>query len=94
MKMTDGYSSSRGDTAVCPYLYAPRVWGLSPATDQQSGGLLMWVPVSLYMIVIMSLLFLCWMQQQEQQPWEEESRWDALSETSRDLPLPTTNLRS
>jgi cytochrome c oxidase assembly factor CtaG len=46
-----------------PYLFAPRVWGLSPATDQQLGGPLMWVPVSLYMIVIMSILFIRWMQQ-------------------------------
>jgi len=76
-----------------PYLYAPRVWGLSPATDQQLGGLLMWVPVSLYMVVIMSILFIRGMQQQERQQREEESRWDALSETGRDLHLPTTNLR-
>ena len=57
-----------------PYLYAPRVWGLSPATDQQLGGLLMWVPVSLYMIVIMSILFIRGMQQQERQQREEECK--------------------
>ncbi len=57
-----------------PYLYAPRVWGLSPAVDQQLGGLLMWVPVSLYMIVIMSILFIRWMQQQERETREEELR--------------------
>ena len=57
-----------------PYLYAPRVWGLSPAVDQQLGGLLMWVPVSLYMIVIMSILFIRWMQQQERATREEEMR--------------------
>jgi cytochrome c oxidase assembly factor CtaG len=55
-----------------PYLYAPRVWGLSPAVDQQLGGLLMWVPVSLYMIVIMSILFIRWMQQQERETHEAE----------------------
>ncbi len=66
-----------------PYIFAPRVWGLSPATDQQLGGLLMWVPVSLYMIVIMSVLFIRWMQQQERQQREEESRWEAIH---RDTP--------
>jgi cytochrome c oxidase assembly factor CtaG len=55
-------------------LYAPRVWGLSPATDQQLGGLLMWVPVSLYMIVIMSILFIRGMQQQDRQQREEECK--------------------
>jgi len=71
-----------------PYLYAPRVWGLSPATDQQLGGLLMWVPVSLYMIVIMSILFMRWMHQQERQQAEQESRWDRLGETSQSTPTP------
>ncbi len=66
-----------------PYLYAPRVWGLSPATDQQLGGLLMWVPVSLYMIVIMSILFIRWMQKQERETHEEEARQDAISEVGQ-----------
>ncbi len=48
-----------------PYLAAPRVWGISAATDQQLGGLIMWVPVSIGYIVIMSVLFIRWMQQQE-----------------------------
>ena len=48
-----------------PYLAAPRVWGISAATDQQLGGLIMWVPVSIAYIIIMSALFIRWMQQQE-----------------------------
>lgn len=66
-----------------PYIYAPRVWGLSPATDQQLGGLLMWVPVSLYMIGIMSILFIRWMQQQERETREEEIRQEAFSEVGQ-----------
>ena len=58
-----------------PYIYAPRVWGLSPATDQQLGGLLMWIPVSLFMIVIVSILFIRWMQQQEHRQIEEENKY-------------------
>ena len=69
-----------------PYLFAPRVWGLSPATDQQLGGLLMWVPVSLYMIVIMSVLFIRWMQQQEREPREEESMWEAIHQPDQQNP--------
>jgi putative membrane protein len=69
-----------------PYINAPRVWGLSPATDQQLGGLLMWIPVSLYMIVIMSFLFIRWMQQQERAQYESESH------LTRDA-LPSVSLR-
>lgn len=61
-----------------PYINAPRVWGLSPATDQQLGGLMMWVPVSLYMIVIMSFLFIRWMQQQERAQYEHERNQDMI----------------
>ena len=48
-----------------PYLSAPRVWGISPATDQQLGGLIMWIPVSIAYIVIVSVLFIRWIQAQE-----------------------------
>jgi putative membrane protein len=48
-----------------PYLAAPIVWGISHTLDQQLGGLIMWVPVNLFYIVIMSVLFLRWMQRQE-----------------------------
>ncbi|HEY1353025.1 MAG TPA: cytochrome c oxidase assembly protein [Ktedonobacteraceae bacterium] len=48
-----------------PYLGAPIIWGISHTLDQQLGGLIMWVPVNLFYIVIMSVLFLRWMQRQE-----------------------------
>ena len=60
-----------------PYIYAPRIWGISPATDQQLGGLLMWIPVSLLTIAIMSVLFIRWMQQQDQKQREMELMLDA-----------------
>jgi len=58
-----------------PYIAAPRIWGISAATDQQLGGLIMWVPVSIFYIVIMSVLFIRWMLQQEakQQALEAET---------------------
>ena len=57
-----------------PYIAAPRIWGISAATDQQLGGLIMWVPVSIFYIGIMSVLFIRWMLQQEveQQAKERE----------------------
>jgi len=48
-----------------PYLSDPIVWGISHVTDQQLGGLLMWVPVNIFYIIIMSGLFIRWMQRQE-----------------------------
>ena len=48
-----------------PYLEAPRLWGLSAATDQQLGGLIMWVPGNIIYIIIVSILFIRWMQKQE-----------------------------
>ncbi len=58
-----------------PYIAAPRIWGISAATDQQLGGLIMWVPVSIFYIVVMSVLFIRWMLQQEakQQAMEAEA---------------------
>ena len=55
-----------------PYIAAPRIWGISAATDQQLGGLIMWVPVSIFYIVIMSVLFIRWMLQQEAEQQAKE----------------------
>lgn len=63
-----------------PYLQAPRVWGLSPATDQQLGGLIMWVPGNIIYIVIVSILFIRWMQQQEAKQRTEEAERDVEEE--------------
>ena len=56
-----------------PYIAAPRIWGISAATDQQLGGLIMWVPVSIFYIVIMSVLFIRWMLQQEAKQQAKEA---------------------
>jgi len=59
-----------------PYLQAPRVWGLSPVTDQQLGGLIMWVPGNIVYIIIVSILFIRWMQQQEAKQRAKEAQED------------------
>lgn len=61
-----------------PYLTAPIVWGISHAVDQQLGGLIMWVPVNIFYIIIMSLLFIRWMQKQEAKQIEAERQGDAI----------------
>lgn len=68
-----------------PYIAAPRVWGISAATDQQLGGLIMWVPGNIIFIIIMSALFLRWMQNKEKEQatrerelYEAEDRENAI----------------
>ena len=55
------------------YIHAPHIWGLSPETDQQLAGLLMWIPGSIFFIVIVSILFLQWMQAQDVKQRAEEA---------------------
>ncbi|HZR39115.1 MAG TPA: cytochrome c oxidase assembly protein [Ktedonobacteraceae bacterium] len=57
-----------------PYIYAPRVWGISPSVDQQLGGLIMWVPANIAYIVVASVLFLRWMLAQDAKQRAEEAR--------------------
>jgi cytochrome c oxidase assembly factor CtaG len=65
-----------------PPLYAPyiqqavRAWGISPAADQQLGGLIMWVPLNIAYIVVVSVLFIRWMQQQDAKQRLTEARMD------------------
>ena len=55
------------------YIHAPHIWGLSPQTDQQLAGLLMWIPGSIFFIVIVSILFLQWMQAQDAKQRAEDA---------------------
>jgi putative membrane protein len=59
-----------------PYLAAPRIWGLSPASDQQLGGLIMWVPGNIAYIFVVSILFIRWMQGQDAKQREQEALQD------------------
>jgi putative membrane protein len=42
------------------YSIAPRVWDISPLSDQQIGGLIMWVPGGLLFYVVMTFVFFKW----------------------------------
>jgi putative membrane protein len=49
------------DVALYPaYASAPRMWGISPMDDQLIGGLIMWVPGSLFFLGVMSVVFFKW----------------------------------
>lgn len=47
------------------YAAAPRTWGLSPVDDQQLGGLIMWVPGSLWMFLAIGVVFFRWAREEE-----------------------------
>src|SRR3989440_9145652 len=59
-----------------PYLAASRIWGLSAAVDQQLGGLIMWIPGNIFYIVIVSILFIQWMQKQDAKQRASEPNLD------------------
>jgi putative membrane protein len=44
------------------YASAPRVWGISPMSDQMIGGLIMWIPGGLFFYTVISVVFLRWNQ--------------------------------
>lgn len=60
-----------------PYIYAPRVWNLSPAMDQQLGALLMWVPANVAYIIVTGVFFIRWMIKQEDRQRAAEMEWYA-----------------
>jgi putative membrane protein len=46
------------------YGAAPRIWGITPMKDQGLGGLIMWVPGSLFFGVVISFVFKRWAESQ------------------------------
>jgi putative membrane protein len=43
-----------------PYVTAPRISGLTALTDQQLGGLIMWLPTNIPYLLVLSILFFQW----------------------------------
>jgi putative membrane protein len=44
------------------YGSAPRIWGITPMSDQFIGALIMWVPGGMFFFVIISVVFFRWQQ--------------------------------
>jgi putative membrane protein len=49
------------------YATAPRVWGMSPHTDQQLGGIIMWIPGGLAFLCTLVVVFLIWATDEERE---------------------------
>jgi putative membrane protein len=56
------------------YVAAPRLWGLSVATDQQLGGLIMWVPGALVYFVVLTGVFFRWLNRDEYEQSQDTRR--------------------
>ena len=65
-------------------LMSKDVTHFSPVLDQQLGGLLMWIPGSIFFIVIASILFLRWILQQERMQQVAEAQAIALEDEEDD----------
>lgn len=68
-----------------PYVAAPRLFGISALTDQQLGGLIMWIPGSLIYLGVLSVIFFVWV---ERHSAEEARRSDALLGFTDDMGAP------
>jgi cytochrome c oxidase assembly factor CtaG len=63
-------SPSLRSPSTPPYVAAPRLWGLSPVTDQEIGGLIMWYPGNLPYAIWIVISFYRWFDAEERLPPE------------------------
>jgi putative membrane protein len=56
-----------------PYVAAPRLWGISPLTDQQIGGLIMWMPGDAPYALAMACILVAWFDRGD--PVEQRRVW-------------------
>ena len=50
------------------YASAPRLWDISPLTDQRLGGVIMWVPAGLIPLVAFTIVFFRWAAAEAEEP--------------------------
>jgi putative membrane protein len=65
-----------------PYVAAPRLFGISAASDQQLGGLIMWIPGNFVYILAMSIVFFLWIEEQGRDADRADLAADAALEAS------------
>jgi putative membrane protein len=66
------------DATLYPaYASAPRVWGISPMMDQQTGGLIMWIPSGLFFYAVMTVVFFKWARRGEDDQASAQVGWVA-----------------
>jgi len=58
------------------YAIAPRLWGVSPALDQQFGGGILAVPGNIIDLILMSVVFFAWIERMERAQRDRERAAD------------------
>jgi putative membrane protein len=81
-----------GSPLYTPYLGAPRIFGISAISDQQLGGLIMWIPGNFVYILVMSIIFFLWLSQQEADAQRAERAADAAAEAEAEAEAGHTRL--
>jgi putative membrane protein len=56
-----------------PYVEAPRIIGLSVLEDQHMGGLLMWLPTHMVLLLALGITFFKWLSENENRPADQLS---------------------
>ena len=74
------------------YSIAPRVWGLTPMSDQQIGGLIMWVPGGLLFYVVMTFVFFKWAGRDTDTTAGAQVDWRPNRPSSRPVPSPARSV--
>lgn len=65
-----------------PYVSAPRIWGLSPLSDQQLGGLIMWLPTNIPYLIGLSANFFLWVGEHDRAERLAAGEYDAEDEAA------------
>jgi len=74
-----------------PYVAAPRLFGLSPLTDQQLGGLIMWLPTNIPYLIGLSVLFFQWVAERDLAERVAAGEFDDIEEAAEEArPVPGT----
>ena len=77
------------DPLYAPYSSAPRVWGLSPLSDQQLGGLIMWLPSTVPYLIALSVLFFQWVGERDRA--ERLAAGEIIGDMERPSPAPAAS---
>ena len=72
-----------GDILYPWYGEVPRLWGLSPLTDQQIGGLIMKIPGALVFLAAMGVVFFTWFNREESGPQDRSLGQEILTSGRR-----------
>jgi putative membrane protein len=75
MSVVAVYITMADDILYPAYSSAPRITALTPADDQLLGGLIMWIPGGIIVMIIMTVVFFRWAQRGEDDAASAQVDW-------------------